>query len=338
MPEIMQVVPILFVGFAASLVLTPLSRQLALRLGVIDQPSQRKLHLDSKPMMGGLAIYVALALTLLLFSPARHIAALAAVLAGAALLALLGLLDDRYDLSWRRKAPVMLLAAAGMAATGVKVTLSGSDWIDVPLTVIWIFVITNAVNYLDNMDGQSAGTTSIAAFFFPRDRLESGPQSGQPAGSGRTGQRPGISWSTTSIHPAALWATWGRCRSASFWPSWPSSCSSTRRFPCAGLSPCSSWPCRYLTSTWSPGRDILEGRSPAEAGRDHTSHRLLATGRGQRRNACAAAGLLHALRPAGATDQRGLARHAAAAGGARCVVAHTCGASDGAHAATSAPG
>ncbi len=84
MPEIMQFVPILIVGFAASLALTPLSRQLAMRLGVVDKPNQRKIHLDNKPMMGGLAIYVALAGALLLFSPPRHIAALLAVLVGAA--------------------------------------------------------------------------------------------------------------------------------------------------------------------------------------------------------------------------------------------------------------
>ncbi len=68
MPEIMQFVPILIVGFAASLALTPLSRQIAMRLGIVDKPNQRKIHLDNKPMMGGLAIYVALAIALLLFS------------------------------------------------------------------------------------------------------------------------------------------------------------------------------------------------------------------------------------------------------------------------------
>ena len=79
MPEIMQFVPILIVGFAGSLALTPLSRQIAMRLGVVDKPNQRKIHLDHKPMMGGLAIYVALSIALLLFSPPRHVAAFGAV-------------------------------------------------------------------------------------------------------------------------------------------------------------------------------------------------------------------------------------------------------------------
>ncbi len=300
MPEIMQVVPILFVGFAASLVLTPVSRQLALRLGVIDKPAQRKLHLDSKPMMGGLAIYLALSLTMLLFSPARHVAALAAVLAGAALLALLGLLDDRYDLSWRRKAPVMLLAATGMAATGVKVMLTGSDWIDVPLTVIWIFVITNAVNYLDNMDGQAAGTTAIAAFFFLV-----------------------IAWSQdlslVSLLAAAVLGSALGFLVYNFNPS-SSFMGDMGTLPLGFILAVLAIKLQFDQSaslrwfipvfvlalpvfdvnlvTWTR---IIERRSPAEAGKDHSAHRLLATGRGQRQTLvillglCALYGLLALL-------------------------------------------
>ena len=146
--------------------LTPLSRQIAMRLGVVDKPNQRKIHLDNKPMMGGLAIYVALGVALLLFSPPKHIAALGAVLAGATALALLGLIDDRYDLPWRTKAARDAAGGAGSGDDRREDAPTGSDWIDVPVTLIWIFAITNAINYLDNMDGQSAGMAAIAAFFF----------------------------------------------------------------------------------------------------------------------------------------------------------------------------
>src|SRR5215467_8525329 len=89
--DAMQFVPILVVGFAASLGLTPVSRQIAMRLGVVDKPNQRKIHHDHKPMMGGLAIYVAFALSLLLFSPPQFVKELGAILSGAAFLALVGL-------------------------------------------------------------------------------------------------------------------------------------------------------------------------------------------------------------------------------------------------------
>src|SRR4051794_10260338 len=64
--DAMQFVPILLVGFAASLGFTPVSRRIAMRLGVVDKPNQRKIHQDHKPLMGGLAIHGALLLSLLL--------------------------------------------------------------------------------------------------------------------------------------------------------------------------------------------------------------------------------------------------------------------------------
>ncbi len=166
MADIMQFVPILVVGFAASLSLTPVSRQLAMYLGVVDKPNHRKIHLDNKPLMGGLAIYIALALALLLFSPPRYLAELGAVLAGAAFLALVGLVDDRYELSARAKFAAQAVATLGLIAVGIKVNLFGVPLLDALLTVIWVGGMINATNYVDNMDGLTAGMSTIAAGFF----------------------------------------------------------------------------------------------------------------------------------------------------------------------------
>lgn len=165
MPEVMQFVPILAVGFAAALGLTPLSRQIAMRFGVVDKPNQRKIHLDSKPLMGGLAIYVALALAVVLFSPPRHLRELGAVLAGAAALALVGLLDDRYGLSARLRLGVQGLAALGLVAFGIRMNLTGLPLLDAGVTIVWVVTLTNAANFMDNMDGLTATFSAIAAFF-----------------------------------------------------------------------------------------------------------------------------------------------------------------------------
>ncbi len=309
MPEIMQVVPILIVGFAASLALTPLTRQLALRLGVVDQPSQRKLHLDSKPMMGGLAIYLALALALLLFSPARHIATLAAVLAGAALLALLGLLDDRYNLSWRRKMPVMLLAAGGIVATGVKVSLVGSDWIDVPLTIIWIFVITNAVNYLDNMDGQSAGSTAIAAFFFliiawTQDLSLVSLLAAAVLGSA-------LGFLVYNFNPSSSFmGDMGTLPLGFIMAVLAIKLQFDQAFSLRWFIPVFVLALPVFDVNLVTWTRIFEGRAPTEAGKDHSSHRLLKLGLGQRPvlalifSACALFGLLATLLSAAPAAQQ----------------------------------
>src|SRR5688572_7968290 len=155
--DAMQFVPILVVGFAASLGLTPISRQIAIRLGVVDKPNQRKIHTDHKPLMGGLAIYVAFVLSLLLFSPQPVMAELSAILIGATFLAVVGLLDDRFNLGIRIRLVAMTAAAIILILAGVQIRLFNNPVIDYPLTVIWVLAITNAMNFLDNMDGLCAG-------------------------------------------------------------------------------------------------------------------------------------------------------------------------------------
>lgn len=159
-------VPILVVGFAASLGLTPLSRALALRLGVVAIPSQRNIHKDYKPLMGGMAMFLAFAVALLLFSPPTYVAELLVVIGGAAFLATVGLIDDRYDLGIRIRLIAQALTGFVMALAGIRIELFGTPFLDVPLTVFWVCAITNAINFLDNMDGLAAGLTGIAGIWF----------------------------------------------------------------------------------------------------------------------------------------------------------------------------
>ena len=106
-----QFVPILAVGFAASLSLTPVSRQVAMRLNVMDRPKTRNITKAPTPMMGGLAIYLSFAISLILFSRSQFVTDLGAILSSAAFLAFIGFLDDRYTLGIRIRLVAMALAA-----------------------------------------------------------------------------------------------------------------------------------------------------------------------------------------------------------------------------------
>lgn len=281
MPEIMQFVPILIVGFAVSLALTPLSRQVAMRLGIVDKPNQRKIHLDNKPMMGGLAIYVALAIALLLFSPPRHIAAFGAVLAGAAVLALLGLIDDRYDLAWRTKTVVQLVAALGIVLTGVRMQLTGIGLIDVPVTVFWIFAITNAINYLDNMDGQSAGVTAIAAFFFVLIAFTQGLSLVSLLAAAVLGSAVGFL--VYNFNPSSTFmGDMGALPLGFILSVLAIKLQFDQPFSLNWLIPVFVLALPVLDVNLVTWTRIFEGRSPAEAGKDHTSHRIMSIGLGQR--------------------------------------------------------
>lgn len=162
----LQFIPIMIVGFGAALCLTPLTRQIAMRLGVTAAPNKRNIHNQHVPLMGGAAIYLAFVLSALLFSPPHHLVELGAIVAGATLLALIGYLDDRRHLSPRIRLIVMTAAAAVAALSGVRIDLFGIALIDIPLTLFWIVALINAINWIDNMDGLAAGTAAITSGFF----------------------------------------------------------------------------------------------------------------------------------------------------------------------------
>ena len=162
----LQFIPVMIVGFGAALCLTPLTRQIAMRLGVTAAPNTRNIHSRHVPLMGGAAIYLAFVLSVLLFSPPNHLVELGAIVAGATMLALIGYLDDRRHLSPRVRLLVMTVAAAVAALSGVQIRLFGTPFIDIPLTLFWIVALINAVNWIDNMDGLAAGAAAITSGFF----------------------------------------------------------------------------------------------------------------------------------------------------------------------------
>jgi UDP-GlcNAc:undecaprenyl-phosphate GlcNAc-1-phosphate transferase len=280
--DTMQFVPILVVGFAAALGLTPVSRQIAMRLGVVDKPNHRKIHQDHKPLMGGLAIYLALALSILLFSPPRYLAELGAVLAGAAFLALVGLLDDRYNLGIKIRLIAMTIAALGLVAVGIQIRLFKTPLLDVPLTVLWVLTVINAANFMDNMDGLTAGLSAAAAGFFMLIALTQGLTLVSSLAAGLLGSAVGFliyNFNPSSIFMGDMGAL-------------------VLGFILAVLGIKLNFGTQPPGVTWMvpllvlalPLFDItlvvvtrlMEGRSPAQAGKDHTSHRLMSLGLSQR--------------------------------------------------------
>jgi UDP-GlcNAc:undecaprenyl-phosphate GlcNAc-1-phosphate transferase len=156
--------------FASALVLaiggTPVARRAALRLGVIDRPNERKLHVDPIPLLGGVAIYGACITALLLFGNRFRLTELVSILVGASLVSFLGVWDDRRSLSPMLKLLGQLLAASILVLTGVRIGTFPWEALNVVVTLGWVVVITNAMNLLDNMDGLSGGVGAVAAIFF----------------------------------------------------------------------------------------------------------------------------------------------------------------------------
>jgi len=158
--------PVMIAGFAAAVGFTPITRRLAFYFGVLDQPSSRKVHQTPTPLMGGLAIYGALVLALVFFSPPFYLVEFGAIIAGTTWLVLVGFVDDRQGMRPWIKMAAQIIAGMVLVAAGIHVRIFGSMILNVALTLFWIVGITNAMNFQDNMDGLAAGITAIASIFF----------------------------------------------------------------------------------------------------------------------------------------------------------------------------
>ncbi len=144
---------------------TPLVRYAALRMGILDNPSARKIHSAPVPLMGGAAIYLAFITALALWGERSYVNEVVGIFVGATLVSIIGALDDSRGMGSYLKLLFQLAAAFILILSGVQVRLFHGIG-DIALTLLWVVGITNAFNLLDNMDGLSSGVATIAAAFF----------------------------------------------------------------------------------------------------------------------------------------------------------------------------
>jgi UDP-GlcNAc:undecaprenyl-phosphate GlcNAc-1-phosphate transferase len=156
-------------SFGISFCLTPVCGWLARRTGVLDNPGARKVHLEATPLLGGAAVFLGFLSAMVvngLFTPK-----LSAMLVAAAVLFVVGLLDDIKEIPAWIKLLAQLLCAVWVMSFGIILdvipqrlgifALTGN----ILLTILWLIGITNAMNFFDGMDGLATGLSSAIAFF-----------------------------------------------------------------------------------------------------------------------------------------------------------------------------
>ena len=190
------------VAVFSSFVITLLSaffwRKWCLRTGLVDEPGQRKIHNESIPLAGGLAVMTGLLIPILFASfflafqvgPehsssflrgdtgtnatgllqhgfSRRMVPLAGIFLGAIGILIVGWLDDMHELRPRIKFLGQLLIAALLAASGIRITLFVHGlFFHYLITILWILTLINAFNFMDNMNGLCAGLAAIGALYF----------------------------------------------------------------------------------------------------------------------------------------------------------------------------
>lgn len=152
-----------------SLAITPLVKKLAIAIGAVDKPNYRKVHESIMPRMGGVAIFISFMIGLFLLKPQSPFNL--AIVIGGVIIIITGVLDDRFELSAKVKLGGQLLAAlvvvlyGGVKMEFITLPFGGEmefGFLSIPLTLLWIVGITNAINLIDGLDGLAAGVSSIA--------------------------------------------------------------------------------------------------------------------------------------------------------------------------------
>ena len=164
----------LVVAAIVSLVLTPVVKTLSFKVGAVDVPKDaRRMHDHPIPRLGGLAIFLAFLIAMLIFVPLDKTKQ--GMLIGAVIIVILGIFDDIYALPAKLKFVVQIVAALVATLMGNRIevlsnpNVFSSDplwelgWLSIPVTVIWIVAITNAVNLIDGLDGLACGVSTISA-------------------------------------------------------------------------------------------------------------------------------------------------------------------------------
>lgn len=158
----------LIVPLFLSLLLTPLARRVGIKWGIMDIPAQRRVHSVPTPKTGGWAIFIAFIIAAILFTkPHGEILGL---LIAASFIFVVEIWDDTKELPAVLKLLSQIVAAIILIVFGVTIIIFPDNlWgnaLNYTLTVLWLVGITNAVNFIDGMDGLAAGLSIIFALLF----------------------------------------------------------------------------------------------------------------------------------------------------------------------------
>jgi len=173
--DVLKLVLCFSMAFAVSLASTPFVKMLAYKIGAVDVPSdERRAHDHPIPRLGGLAIFYGFLISILCFSMVER--ELKGILIGALIIVALGIVDDVKQLGSKIKFLTQIVVAVIVVMHGVAIRyVSVPSFVveggilplgsfSVPITILWIVGVTNAVNLIDGLDGLAVGVSSIATF------------------------------------------------------------------------------------------------------------------------------------------------------------------------------
>ena len=294
-PLIYGLVAVICAGLLAY-TLTPPIRVLAYKIGAIDIPADaRRMHKKPIPRLGGLAIFASFTITAVIFCEPSS--TLLSICLGGLLLCALGTLDDIFRLHWLLKLLVQLAAATFAVLNGAVINfvtigdtvVSLGAW-SIPLSILWITGLTNAINLIDGLDGLACGVSAICSLSILGVTLLMGDFSAALATAILAGSCAGFL--PFNKHPARIFMG---DTGALFLGYTLAVISVEGLFKLHTLLsfiiPLSIFALPILDTSWAIIRRLLHGKSPFSPDRGHLHHKLIDLGFTQKE----AVGIIYAL-------------------------------------------
>lgn len=270
-------------AFVLSLALVPVCRALARRFGYTAKPRDDRWHRRPTALLGGVAI----AITVLGLHGLSGWRDTPVLLAGAALMFGVGLVDDLVSLKPSSKLIAEIVVAAGFVFFGYRLSWADSLTLDTILTMVWIVGLTNALNLLDNMDGLCAGIALIAGSAVLATFILNG-QTGSEARYLVLLLGAVAGFLVYNFHPASIFmgdsgSLFLGVSLAVLTLAGPHEAHGPANLLSIVAAPLLVLLVPIFDTTLVTVLRILSGRSAAQGGRDHSSHRLVAIGLSERR-------------------------------------------------------
>ena len=288
------------IALAISVTSTPWVRRRAINWGAVDDPNRaRKVHESATPRMGGLAIaagffgalFVLLAVeTSVAQLFASNIRRITAVVGGGVLMLALGIYDDLVGANAPKKLVVQIAAALMMCALGFGISHIALPWggnlnvgvVGIPITVLWVVGITNAVNLIDGLDGLAAGVSLFALVTMCAVGLVIGNFEGVLLTAALAGAVAGFLFH--NFHPATIFMGDTGSLFIGFMVAATGLMTSTKSSTTVALlAPILALGLPVADTLLAMTRRVVRGRSPFSPDKDHIHHRLLELGSSHRK-------------------------------------------------------
>lgn len=282
-----------FISYLLGVFIVPFVIDFSQKEGLVDLPNERKIHKNPISRLGGIAIWASTILTflfLVLLSYYPYGSLLSGILLGGSLMFLLGLIDDIYNLDAKFKLVIQLSIATIVYLLGVKIDTIFNPFgaainlglLSYPITVLWIVGISNAVNFIDGVDGLAGSVITVNSITLALIAVSVTPAQPITALIGFILAGSMLAFLTFNFNPAKIFMGDSGALFSGFLLATLSISGVMKGATLAILLPFMVLAVPIIDITYSSLRRIMKGKSPFVADAEHIHHKLLKAGFSQK--------------------------------------------------------